>query len=86
MGHTNFPSITLWPMGFKGIVPCSYHGAWLKVPCDGRSGEATNLNLFDHPFPCHLGVDNEFILDTVLDLGLMPLFMVEHFVLVALNP
>ena len=33
MGHTNFPSITLCSMRFKGYVPGSSHGTWLKVAC-----------------------------------------------------
>lgn len=33
MGHTNFPSIELSPMRFKGFVPCPPHGTRLEVPC-----------------------------------------------------
>ena len=51
----------------------------------GYNGEATDLNMFDDLFPHRLGVNDEFISNTVLDLRLMPVFMVEHFV-VALNP
>jgi hypothetical protein len=50
----------------------------------GRDREAANINLFDNPIPRRFGVDDEFIPHAVLDLGLMPLFMIEHFV-VALN-
>ena len=35
-GTYKLPFIIMWPMGFKGIVPCSYHGARLKVACDWR--------------------------------------------------
>ena len=31
MGHTNFPSMTLWLMGFNGYVPCSSHKTRLEV-------------------------------------------------------
>ena len=46
----------------------------------GRHGEVVNLNLFKHPFPCRLNINDEFIPNPVLDLRLMSLFMVEHFV------
>lgn len=47
----------------------------------GRCIEATNLNLFNYPIPGRLGVNDEFISDPMLDLRLVPLFMVEHFVI-----
>ena len=45
-----------------------------------RSCKAPNLHLLDHPFPCCLGVDDEFIPNTVFDLRLMSLFMAKHLV------
>ena len=47
----------------------------------GRRIEAANLNLFNNPIPSHLGVNDEFIPNPLLDLRLVPLFMVEHFVI-----
>ena len=41
-----------------------------------------NLNMLDHPFPCRFGVDDKFIPNVVLDLRLVPLFMVEYSVIV----
>ena len=35
--HANFPSITLWPMEFKGYVPCSSHGTRLEVACASKA-------------------------------------------------
>ena len=57
----------------------------VKTLQHGRNIEVVNLNLFDHMFMCRLGIDNEFNPNAVLDLRLMPLLMVEHFV-IALNP
>jgi hypothetical protein len=50
-----------------------------------RSKEAANLNFLIYMFSCRLGVNDEFIPNIVFDLRLVPLFMVEHFV-VAFNP
>ena len=49
MGHTNFPSITLSPMGFQVYVPCSSHGTRLEVACVWKRvcrvcGRRTTLN------------------------------------------
>jgi hypothetical protein len=43
------------------------------------------IALFDHPLPRHLGVNDEPIPIPVLDIGFVPLFMVEHFI-IAFNP
>jgi hypothetical protein len=50
----------------------------------GHNGEATNLDLLNHPFPRHLGIHDEFIPNAVFDLRLMPLF-VEDFI-IAFDP
>jgi hypothetical protein len=42
--------------------------------------EGVNLDLFDHPFPCRFGIDDEFIPNPLLNLRLVPLFMIKHFV------
>ena len=47
----------------------------------GRRGETTNLNLLDHPIPCHFGINDELLPNPVLDLSLMSLYAVEHFVI-----
>lgn len=47
----------------------------------GRNKEIANFVLFDHPFPRHLGVHDEFILNAMLDFRLMPLVTVDNFVI-----
>ena len=47
--------------------------------------KTVDLNLFKHPLPSHSGVNDEFIPNSLLDLGLVPLSMVEHFI-ITLNP
>ena len=42
---------------------------------------ATTLDLLNHPFPRCLSVQDEFILDVMFDPRVMPLFMVEDFVI-----
>lgn len=47
----------------------------------GYSREITNLNLFEHPFPSRLGMDDEFIPNAMFDLRIMPMFVTKHFVI-----
>jgi hypothetical protein len=42
--------------------------------------KATNLNLFDNPLPNHFGIDDKVVPNLVFDLGFVPLFVVEHFI------
>ena len=39
---------------------------------------ASNLNKFNNPSPSHHGVHNEIIPNKVFQIGLMPMFLVEH--------
>ena len=57
----------------------------IKTLKHGHCQEVTNFHLFDHPLPRHLGVNDEPIPNPVLDIGFMPLLMVEHFIIV-FNP
>ena len=57
----------------------------VKTLENGHNKEAANLNLFDHPLPNPLGINNELVPYRMLNLGLMPLYVVEHFI-IALNP
>jgi hypothetical protein len=59
--------------------------SFVKTLEHGCRQEAANLNLFNHSIPCGFGVNDESIPNPVLDLRLVPLFMIEHFV-VAFNP
>ena len=57
----------------------------VKTLEQGHSGEGTNLDLLNHPFPRHLGIHDEFIPNVVFDLRLMSLFVVEDFI-IAFDP
>ena len=57
----------------------------VKTLENGHNREAANLNLFDHPLPNPLGINNELVPYRMFNLGLMPLYVVEHFI-IALNP
>ena len=58
---------------------------FVKTFKDGRRRKLIDLNLFNHPFPRRFGVSNKLIPNLLLDLRLMPLFMIEHFV-IAFDP
>jgi hypothetical protein len=47
--------------------------------------EVTDFNLLENPVPRILGIDDEFVPNTLFDLSHMPLFVIEHFI-IALNP
>lgn len=51
----------------------------------GHRREATNLNLFEYPFPSRLRIDDNFIPHAVFDLRFMSMFVIENFV-ITLNP
>ena len=59
--------------------------SFVKTLEHGRRRETANLNLLNHSIPCGFGINNEIIPNPVLDLRLVPLFMIKHFV-VAFNP
>ena len=60
-------------------ISCS--PSFVKSLKHGRGGKFANLYLFDNPFPCTLGINDKFVPNAVLNLGLMSLFMIEHFVI-----
>lgn len=39
------------------------------------------VDLFNYPILCRFGINDEFIPNPMLNLGFMPLFVVEHFVI-----
>lgn len=51
--------------------------------CFGRVG--INLNIFNHPSPSHLSIQNDLIPNKAFTLGFVPSFMVEH-PKITLNP
>jgi hypothetical protein len=67
-------------------VNCSPTKDVPSTPCfvqaleQSHSREATNLDLLNHPFPCHLSIHDKFIPMAVFDSTLVPLFVVEDFV------
>ena len=52
----------------------------------GRGKQIIDLDLFDIPITCCLGINDKFIPYAVLDPRLVPLFMVKHFVIVLFWP
>ena len=58
---------------------------FVKTLEHGYRREAANLNLLNDPIPRLFGVNDELIPIPMLDLRLVPLFMIEHFVIM-LNP
>lgn len=56
----------------------------IKLLEHGHCKKTTNLDMFDHLVPSRLGIHDEFIPNSELDLRFVPLFTVEHFV-IALN-
>ena len=76
-------SIEMWIVPPIENIPSTPH--LVKTLEDGHNIEVVDLDLFDHPFLCRLGKDNESFPNMMLDLRHVPLFMVEHFV-IALNP
>lgn len=47
--------------------------SFIKPFHEGFGGIGVNLNVFNHPSTCHLGVRNEVVLDNVFKLGFAPL-------------
>lgn len=53
----------------------------VKTFKQGHNGKATNLDLLNQPFPRHLGLHIKIIPNAVFDIRLVPLFMIEDFVI-----
>ena len=46
---------------------------------EGFGQKGTNLSILDHPLMCNLGIQNKVdIPNEMVDLRLMPLFLIEH--------
>ena len=71
------------------IVPSTKHiptsPGFVEALKHGRRREAANLNVFKDLFPRRFDVNDEFVTNPLLDLRLIPLFMVKHFV-ITLDP
>lgn len=52
---------------------------------DGLGREVTNFNLLKHPVPRSFDINDKFIPNALFDLSHMPLFLVEHFIIM-FNP
>ena len=64
-------------------IPCA--SCLVKTLEHGHNIVVVNIDMLDHSFPCRLGVDDEFIPNTMFDLRFTSLFKVKHFVIV-FNP
>jgi hypothetical protein len=72
------------PLNIQIVPPTkNIHSApgFVKTLEHGCCRGAANLNLLNHPIPRLFGVDDELIPNTILDVRLVPLFMIEHFVI-----
>ena len=58
----------------------SKHPSLVKSLEHGHRREATNLDLCRHPFPCHLGINDKFVPNLLLNLRFVPMCLIEHFV------